>query len=328
MELPPGRLLLLLLLLAALLPLAARSSPALHTVKPGYCYHNPEVEDPLDEDCGACRSDSSCSRCTGDAGCPGATKCCPSKCGYTCQEPVLDFCYLPSVCGSCKALFRRFFFNASSQQCEEFIYGGCGGNRNNFETEGECFQACSHVGKLGQCPPPARTPLMPCDVSCSSDADCPGSERCCPTGCGRECRLPTGAKPGVCPKRRVLHTFAPCNSSCSDDTDCPHHEKCCFTGCGLGCLPPARGTTAPLLPAGGGQRLRPAAHSSPASSGDICHLPPVRGPCRGRFRHYAYSPATGTCQPFTYSGCGGNPNNFRTVEECQRVCWQAGRAKE
>lgn len=57
-----------------------------------------------------------------------------------------DFCYLPSVCGNCKALFRRFFFNASSQQCEEFIYGGCGGNRNNFETEGECFQACSHVG--------------------------------------------------------------------------------------------------------------------------------------------------------------------------------------
>ncbi|NXN81625.1 EPPI protein, partial [Bombycilla garrulus] len=80
--------------------------------------------------------------CTSDADCHGVTKCCPSKCGYTCQEPVWDFCYLPSVCGNCKALFRRFFFNATSQQCEEFIYGGCGGNRNNFETKGECFQAC------------------------------------------------------------------------------------------------------------------------------------------------------------------------------------------
>ncbi|NXI62595.1 EPPI protein, partial [Anseranas semipalmata] len=80
--------------------------------------------------------------CAGDADCPGATKCCPSKCGYTCQEPVLDFCYLPSVCGNCKALFIRFFYNVSSQQCEEFIYGGCGGNRNNFETKRECFQAC------------------------------------------------------------------------------------------------------------------------------------------------------------------------------------------
>ncbi|XP_053814837.1 kunitz-type protease inhibitor 4 [Vidua macroura] len=113
--------------------------------KPGYCYHIPEVEDLLDKDCGSCHMGASCSRCTRDADCHGATKCCPSKCGYTCQEPVLDFCYLPSVCGNCKALFRRFFFNASSQQCEEFIYGGCGGNRNNFETKGECFQACSHV---------------------------------------------------------------------------------------------------------------------------------------------------------------------------------------
>ncbi|OXB57602.1 hypothetical protein ASZ78_010564 [Callipepla squamata] len=56
-----------------------------------------------------------------------------------------DFCYLPSVCGNCKALFIRFFYNVSSQQCEEFIYGGCGGNRNNFETMRECSQACSHV---------------------------------------------------------------------------------------------------------------------------------------------------------------------------------------
>ncbi|KGL99973.1 Eppin, partial [Charadrius vociferus] len=90
---------------------------------------------------------------------------------------------------------------------------------------------------------------------CSSDDDCPGSERCCSTGCGRECQLPTGA-----------------------------------------------------------------ASNGTVSLGDICHLPPVPGPCRGHFSHYAYNPATGTCQPFTYSGCGGNPNNFKTVEECQQVC--------
>ncbi|NXL37879.1 EPPI protein, partial [Glaucidium brasilianum] len=81
---------------------------------------------------------------------------------------------------------------------------------------------------------------------------------------------------------------------CSSDGDCPGSERCCSTGCGRGCR----------LPPGGG----------------ICHLPPVPGPCRGRFPRYAYSPATGTCQPFIYSGCGGNPNNFRTVEECQWVC--------
>lgn len=136
--------------------------------------------------------------------------------------------------------------------------------------------------------------------------------------------FPPAAKPGVCPKRKVLQTFAPCNSSCSDDTDCPRHEKCCFTGCGRGCLPPVGGTALPLLPAGWDHRRGPAASNGPVSSGNICHLPPVPGPCRGLFRHYAYDPATGTCQPFIYSGCGGNPNNFRTVEECQQVCQQLG----
>ncbi|XP_017588821.1 PREDICTED: waprin-Phi1-like isoform X2 [Corvus brachyrhynchos] len=120
MELPPG----CLLLLAALLPLAKRSSPAPHATgreelgmtKPGYCYHIPEVEDLLDKDCG--------SRPTGaprDADCHGVTKCCPSKCGYTCQEPVLDFCYLPSVCGNCKALFQKKMPPASSARSSSTV---------------------------------------------------------------------------------------------------------------------------------------------------------------------------------------------------------------
>ncbi|XP_074776579.1 WAP four-disulfide core domain protein 3 isoform X2 [Athene noctua] len=183
-------------------------------------------------------------------------------------------------------------------------------------------------GKFGECPPPSRTPLMPCERLCSSDGDCPGSERCCSTGCGRGCRLPPGAKPGACPRRRVLHTFAPCNNSCHDDTDCPRRQKCCFTGCGLGCLSPEGATAAPLLPTVPRHRRDPAASAGPASPGGICHLPPAPGPCRGRFPRYAYSPATGTCRPFIYSGCGGNPNNFRTVEECQWVCQRPGRAEE
>uniref|UniRef100_A0A663EAT2 WAP domain-containing protein n=1 Tax=Aquila chrysaetos chrysaetos TaxID=223781 RepID=A0A663EAT2_AQUCH len=53
---------------------------------------------------------------------------------------------------------------------------------------------CSHAGT-------ARCALLngkghkpPCDRFCSSDEDCPGSERCCSTGCGRECRLPAGGE--------------------------------------------------------------------------------------------------------------------------------------
>lgn len=69
--------------------LSAASWPLCPAAKPGYCYHIPEVQDLLDKDCGSCHMGASCSHCTSDADCHGVTKCCPSKCGHTCQEPVL-----------------------------------------------------------------------------------------------------------------------------------------------------------------------------------------------------------------------------------------------
>ena len=51
-------------------------------------------------------------------------------------------CCLPADPGMCLGYFPSFFFNATSEQCEEFIYGGCGGNENNFEKEEECKASC------------------------------------------------------------------------------------------------------------------------------------------------------------------------------------------
>ena len=28
----------------------------------------------------------------------------------------------------------------------------------------------------------------------------------------------------------------------------------------------------------------------------------------------------GRCQPFSYGGCGSEPNNFRTADDCKRLC--------
>ena len=52
-------------------------------------------------------------------------------------------CQLPSDPGSCDGDTLRYFFNVRKGICEEFSYGGCGGNRNNFETMEECTQQCN-----------------------------------------------------------------------------------------------------------------------------------------------------------------------------------------
>nr|P0DN15.1 RecName: Full=U-actitoxin-Avd3n; Short=U-AITX-Avd3n; AltName: Full=AsKC11; Flags: Precursor [Anemonia viridis] len=51
-------------------------------------------------------------------------------------------CLLPKVVGFCRARFPRYYYNSSSRRCEKFIYGGCGGNANNFSSYYECHIKC------------------------------------------------------------------------------------------------------------------------------------------------------------------------------------------
>ncbi|XP_012581534.1 PREDICTED: tissue factor pathway inhibitor isoform X2 [Condylura cristata] len=53
-----------------------------------------------------------------------------------------SFCAMKADDGPCKAMMKRYFFNIQTQQCEEFIYGGCEGNQNRFESVEECKQTC------------------------------------------------------------------------------------------------------------------------------------------------------------------------------------------
>ena len=55
---------------------------------------------------------------------------------------VAQICSLPVEKGRCRASMRRFFFNSTSRQCEEFRFGGCEGNANRFDTEKDCNDFC------------------------------------------------------------------------------------------------------------------------------------------------------------------------------------------
>ena len=63
-----------------------------------------------------------------------------AACQKTCQD--LQTCQLPKTVGECQGYFPRYYFNKVAGKCNIFIYGGCGGNANNFETLWECIQTC------------------------------------------------------------------------------------------------------------------------------------------------------------------------------------------
>ncbi|NXI13365.1 SPIT1 inhibitor, partial [Irena cyanogastra] len=61
------------------------------------------------------------------------------------SEQTEEHCLSPKKVGWCRGSFPRWFYNPSLQQCEEFIFGGCKPNKNNYLREEECELACKNV---------------------------------------------------------------------------------------------------------------------------------------------------------------------------------------
>lgn len=75
-------------------------------------------------------------------------------------------CALPQGNGVCTAYFPSFWHNPATHQCESFVYGGCGGNANRFETLAACQAACGGDAK-------------PAIDACEKATDCVLSSRDC-----------------------------------------------------------------------------------------------------------------------------------------------------
>lgn len=71
----------------------------------------------------------------------------------------------PKVVGPCEAATPSWSFIKESGKCERFLYGGCEGTANRFDTEADCKETCNVVDE-----PPKE--------DC-----CPKGEFCCGTGC-------------------------------------------------------------------------------------------------------------------------------------------------
>lgn len=57
-------------------------------------------------------------------------------------------CYLAHDQGDCEDYEERWYFDASVGQCQRFMYGGCGGNNNNFASYEDCENYCGNRKKI------------------------------------------------------------------------------------------------------------------------------------------------------------------------------------
>ncbi|KAL3085166.1 hypothetical protein niasHS_010235 [Heterodera schachtii] len=75
-------------------------------------------------------------------------------------------CQHPKDEGHCAAQFMRWFWDGEAKKCEQFPYGGCGGNGNNFGSREECLSICHR-----EVTPPVEKSVDPGSDVCESDID-------------------------------------------------------------------------------------------------------------------------------------------------------------
>eukprot|EP00095_Tigriopus_kingsejongensis_P004259 maker-scaffold1645_size32249-snap-gene-0.5 protein:Tk04259 transcript:maker-scaffold1645_size32249-snap-gene-0.5-mRNA-1 annotation:"hypothetical protein DAPPUDRAFT_304363" len=59
------------------------------------------------------------------------------------QLSSVDPCLLDRKIGVCRAGIPRFFFDRETKACQQFLFGGCQGNANNFPSKSECETHCN-----------------------------------------------------------------------------------------------------------------------------------------------------------------------------------------
>uniref|UniRef100_A0A914Y8A7 BPTI/Kunitz inhibitor domain-containing protein n=1 Tax=Panagrolaimus superbus TaxID=310955 RepID=A0A914Y8A7_9BILA len=194
--------------------------------------------------------------------------------------------------GRCSGHFQAFYYEVATGSCQQFEYSGCGGNANRFHSKDQCENLClrnhnvpiriglAGAGRVEQ------VPTHPGGLSQNGNGNNNGDQQSC------EHPKDTGPCNRFVTKWYFNKGDGTCNrfhyGGCEGNSNRFENEQECRNKCG--------------------------------DYIDTCHLPKVSGPCAGKNERFFFNTATKICESFTFGGCLGNNNNFRTIEECEARC--------
>ncbi|KAK3581415.1 hypothetical protein CHS0354_016277 [Potamilus streckersoni] len=232
----------------------------------------------------------------------------------------VEACHLDVDAGTCDSRLQMWHYDYPSGACKQFVYRGCDGNDNRFDTREECegicnaAEICRQPIVIGRCRgnfPRYYFDMRTGECSEFGYGGCDGNANnfANKEACQRKCGYLADQKPrsvitkiGYCPS--VPENFIGiCGEDCRNDGDCPGDQKCCSNGCGHICVTPVK-----------------AKKSAEGNENLACSKPSMQGDCNGNEIMWYYDPMIKDCRRFIYTGCGGNGNRFSTGEECRNMC--------
>uniref|UniRef100_A0A8C3V8Q2 Tissue factor pathway inhibitor n=1 Tax=Catharus ustulatus TaxID=91951 RepID=A0A8C3V8Q2_CATUS len=195
---------------------------------------------------------------------------------------VNPFCAMKADDGPCKAIHKRYFFNIKNRKCEVFEYGGCHGNDNNFLTLEECQEKCTILWE---------------QISFLEPGVCRGYFT--RYFYNKETKSCEAFKYGGClGNQNNFRTLEECQTQ---------KFQIMLTSNWNTVMSPHLVFLEPPFP-------------EPPAIPSLCMTPMDSGLCRAKELRFFYNHSTGRCRPFSYSGCGGNENNFISRKSCLRIC--------